>query len=112
MIIIVFFSYLNQLGFPDLFLLLFQNAVLYLWSDPISSLPLQEIDLSKHLPESCLFVVCDLLLCGFEMLLENLEGEVVYLLISQMLDLFIHYSNHSCLLDSDDVVDDDPLHRQ
>ena len=112
MIIIVFLSYLNQLGFPDLFFLFFQDAVLYLWSDPISSLPLQEIDLSKHLPESCLFVVCDLFLCGFEMLLENLEGEVVYLLIGQMLDLFIHYSNHSSLLDSDDVVDDDPLHRQ
>jgi hypothetical protein len=46
------------------------------------------------------------------MLLENLEGEVVYLLISQMLDLFIHYSNHSSLLDSDDVVDDDSFHCQ
>jgi len=112
MIIIILLSNFYQLILPNFLFLLFQYAALYLWSNLLSSFPLQEVDLCKDLSQPCLFVICDLLLSSLEVLLQDLQGKIINLLISQMLNLLIHNSNNSSLLDADDVVDDDPLHCQ
>lgn len=74
-----------------------------------TSFSLQVINMSKSLFESCLLIVSNLLFSGLEMLLKSFNWEVVYLLISKILYLLLHYSHNSLLLYADNIIDYDLL---
>lgn len=109
MLVVVFLGCFGPACLESLIFLSWQDGVFDLGNEAISSFSLQEVDMSKGLFQARFLVIGNFLLSGFEMLMQDFDGKVIDLLISQVLDLLIHDPHNSLLLDAHDIIDNDLL---
>ena len=80
--------------------------------DDLPPLPLHVVHMVEELLQPGLLVIGHLLLGGIEALVEHVDLYVLYLLVSEILNLLLHDPDHSVFLNTDDIVDLNLLYGQ